>query len=338
MNSDQKLEALLFDQFVFVNCDLCGANDTRRCFTIQDTNYDFPGAFSVVECQWCGLVYLNPRPREEVIGDYYPNENYTCFKELRAHGPLDPSHPTLRVAQGQGITVKKLCDVGCGSGDFLVRAKLAGIEVAGIEPSNYARQLANTRLGSGAVWPSFTSASFASNTFDAVTMWHVLEHVPSPHQTLKEVYRILRPGGLLSFAVPNFASLERRVWGGQWIAIDAPRHFYHFRVDNLRRYLEVTNFHLIIIEQHIGAISLSSNVLRTIRRAIIDPRKLQRKDTNVLPEGETYGSIPKSVNHSKKHQIRKTTTDLMYPLAWLIARLKLGPELMVHAYKNTSSE
>lgn len=320
-----------------VFCDLCGADDATRLYTVTDRNYGYSGMFGINRCRQCDLVYLCPRPMAVNIGSYYPGANYSCFNKEEPEEPLDSWHPTMRLAHAFGINVRSLLDIGCGSGHFLHRAQLAGLEVAGIEISDFARQQSNTRLGKELVYSSLEDAHFSSSSFDVVTMWHVLEHVPSPTDTLKAAHDLLRPGGILAVAVPNFDSLERRIWGKRWIAVDAPRHFYHFSQSTLESLLSKTGFELISVDQSDGAISLAANILRSVRDGSRFLGRVSPQNqitvlelSEVVDDSESQGSAT-TMNEARKDRIRFTTTKLVRPLAQIIARGGLGPELMVHA-------
>jgi len=246
----------------------------------------------------------------------------------------------LLMARSEAINVRALCDIGSGIGSFLLKAQLAGYEVAGIEPHSYALNLANRALKQECVYRDFETANFPNEAFDAVTMWHVFEHLPHLKETLLEIHRILRSPGILSLAVPNFSSLERRLWGPNWIAIMAPTHFYHFTENSLTQLLEMCGFEVVSIQQHMGATSLAANLLRSARNVVCSAKELLKIDPiastpiestdndRVLRQSPSF-----TMGESRKERIRDTLTWLVSPAAWLIAKCGLGPELMVHAVK-----
>ncbi len=324
---------------VYVKCDFCGADNAALVFQALDTNYHFEGIFNVVRCRQCGLVYLNPRPDENEIGLYYPEIDYTCFKTVLEPSGFCPDDPFMRAVSTLGIDRGYLCDIGCGVGNFLVAAQRSGWRVAGIEINNYARRLCNERLGEEAVFPSLEQAGFSSETFEVVTLWHVLEHLVSPRYVLVEINRIIKLGGMVALAVPNFGSLERRIWGANWIAIDAPRHLFHFTRPVLVRYLETCGFELICAYQQPGANSLASNLLRAFRVLFLDPFAERSGQTRVPQSLKTLPQVSQrhteiyKVHEQTKDRVRNVTTQIVYPIAWVIARLHLGPELVIYARK-----
>lgn len=322
-----------------VTCDYCGADDAATVFPVRDTNYGFAGDWKVVRCRRCGLVYLNPRPHEEEIGQYYPDGEYTCFSHPRPTEALGKGHHFIQMADAVGLRSGRVCDIGCGVGDFLAAAHVSGWQVAGIEPNPHALQACQARLPNAPVFATLAQAAFTDRSFDAVTLWHVFEHLPSPTAALKEIWRVLRPGGLLGIAVPNFGSFERRIWGKRWIAIQAPTHLYHFESHTLMRYLQDGGFQTLSITQASGANSLAANLLRTARALMLDP--LARHNRTATSAPVLIGQQPRPersrpgyvVSSSNKERALQLVTKAVSPIASFIARLGYGPELLVYARK-----
>ncbi len=139
-----------------------------------------------------------------------------------------------------------LLDVGCATGDFLQHMKQTyGWSVQGVEVSAYAAKLARERYGVDVFTGTLGEACFSENFFDAVTMWDVLEHLHDPSNELKEIYRILKPGGVLALRVPNAASFDARIFGSYWAGLDAPRHLYIFDKETLTHLLSKNGFEVI---------------------------------------------------------------------------------------------
>ncbi|RTY97382.1 class I SAM-dependent methyltransferase, partial [Flavobacterium bomense] len=118
----------------------------------------------------------------------------------------------------------RILDIGAGTGDFLSVAKNAGWETIGVEPSDRAKAIAKSK---GVSFVEETS-ELDSHSFDVISMWHVLEHVPDLDKQIKELKRLLKPTGTLIIAVPNFKSFDAKHYGKFWAAFDVPIHFWHF--------------------------------------------------------------------------------------------------------------
>jgi len=211
-------------------CNLCGASDAQPVFTGHDP---LSGeAFPVVRCGRCGLSYVHPRPSIERLSHYYPEAYYGKRHPFFANFMNDlrvRKLPRLRGAQ-------RLLDIGCGRGDFILRCRARGWSVAGVEQSHSPVIALKAALGIDVYEPD-DLASIAAESFDVVTLWHVLEHLPDPASTLAEVRRILKPGGTVLIEVPNFGGWDSRLGGPTWFHLDVPRHLFHFEREPLSRLL-----------------------------------------------------------------------------------------------------
>jgi SAM-dependent methyltransferase len=135
----------------------------------------------------------------------------------------------------------RLLDVGCATGDFLVEMNRHGWDTVGIEPNERAAQLAQER-GCRVMVGTLEHAQFGADSFDVITMWHVLEHVSDPLEQLAAAKRILKSKGLLIFCVPNLHSLEAKIFGHLWAGFDVPRHAYAFSRKGLKSLFDQTGF------------------------------------------------------------------------------------------------
>ncbi len=251
-------------QLEYPACALCGSTQTRPLFVARDRLLGRPGAFSVVRCTACSLVYLCPRPAGSALDAFYPDAYY----------PLDatPSAQVRAVAVGlfrrvqawvreQGRARVRLLDVGCGTGVFLDLAQQAGWHVWGIEPGAAACAYARTRFGLDVHCGTLEDAPLLPESFDVVTMWHVLEHLPHPLEGLRRVHQALAPGGLLLIGVPNFASLEACLFGRRWYSLDVPRHLYHFTPATLRAIVSAAGLRPVRLVQSSGTAGLVYSIM-----------------------------------------------------------------------------
>jgi SAM-dependent methyltransferase len=265
-------------------CVLCGCRDADRLFVARDRLVGRAGAFPVARCRGCGLVFLQPRPAPETLATHYPDTYYPLDEEPSteartvAEGLLRRVNDWLR-ASGRGGSTARLLDVGCGTGLFLHLAQASGMQGQGIELSASAVRYARTRYGLDVHEGTLESADLPTDAFDVVVMWHVLEHLPDPVASLQRVTRLLAPGGLLLIAVPNFASVEARVFGRRWYSLDAPRHLYQFTPESLRAVLAIAGLTPERIVQSAGTAGLVYSImgdltgvsLRLRHRPLSDP-------------------------------------------------------------------
>jgi SAM-dependent methyltransferase len=156
-------------------------------------------------------------------------------------------------------TPGRLLDVGCGRGDLGAALVAQGWCVAGVDPSSEAVAFARAR-GVDAQAGTLERVEYEDESFDAVVMRHSLEHVPDPIADLRRIHRLLKPGGLLLLALPNFDSWERHRFGSAWFHLDLPRHRTHFGPGSLRLALEKSGFEVVTTETAGDAGSLLASV------------------------------------------------------------------------------
>ena len=222
---------------------MCGKTEFRNKLVVEDRTVSRE-SFAIVQCASCGFQFTNPRPGAAEIGRYYESDEYVSHNS-GAGGLINQAYRVARfftmrrkVGQLNKLAPRrgKLLDYGCGTGHFLAAAKAAGWQVAGLEPNARARQEASRRLGQPVGQESL--ASFAPGTFDAVTLWHVLEHVHLLNETLAQLTALLKPDGVLLVAVPNVESLDAQHYRELWAAYDVPRHLYHFAPKTMAQLLK----------------------------------------------------------------------------------------------------
>jgi SAM-dependent methyltransferase len=139
----------------------------------------------------------------------------------------------------------RILDVGCGVGHFLNGMKRRGWQVFGTEVSEEAAAYARERFDLEVFVGPLEQAEFPAACFDAVTLWHVLEHLHDPLATLREINRLLKNDGLLVFAIPNWDSVDARLFGEFWVGLDMPRHLYTFPHPALEKLLAKTGFKIV---------------------------------------------------------------------------------------------
>lgn len=248
-----------------VTCDLCGSQETHLAYRVRDTNYGTPGLFSIVQCSRCALVYLNPRPSTAELPVIYPETRYHPFSAVFGSDSVTLSPSPLQWQRAQGLTPAsgpgRVLDVGCGDGRFLSAIQKLGWACIGVEPNQKAVEFARARLQLD-VRQGDLSIINDELKFDLITMWDVLEHVPSPTSVLRHANRLLGSDGQLALSVPNWDSFERQFFHKRWIALDAPRHLYHFSPQTITRLLHKCDFEIERLQATAPVLSLASNVLR----------------------------------------------------------------------------
>jgi len=254
-------------------CDLCGGGAFRPRARYTDYLNFGPETFTLVECEGCGLCFLNPRPTRAAIGRYYPDD-YEAHGgdtpaplrswQARAGGEVEPgplARRWLALAQDVAWYViprprgrRRILDVGGGSGKLLDAMRQLGWTTFAVEPSAAAAARARGK-GHEVVVGSAEEMCFPAGSFDVVYLWHVLEHTHSPARVLANARAYLAPGGVLHLAVPNFDSFHARLFGRYWWSTDAPRHLYQLNARTLGAYLRRAGFERVVMTTRTGATS-----------------------------------------------------------------------------------
>lgn len=192
------------------------------------------------------MLVTYPKPEKSELPDYYQSENYISHTDSRKSFIDKIYHRVkkfmlqkkIKWIEKQVPPKGKLLDIGAGTGDFLVEAKSKGWKVYGVEPNEKARNQAlikNIKLAPD-------TSNFKSEKFDVITMWHVLEHVYDLKAQIIELEHLLKKGGLLIIAVPNFKSYDAQYYKEHWAAYDVPRHLWHFSRKSFDHVLSGTGF------------------------------------------------------------------------------------------------
>jgi len=278
-------------------CILCGKRESARLWEGSDKKHRGPGRFCYRQCQNCGLVFLFPPIPDDELARFYPDYvtpvraashapashrirqalkrmvaeewyGYVSADSLRHAWPLRflrkvmtfPLRPLLRQVpchQPGG----RVLDIGCGSGGYLAFLASLGWTCYGVEPAPNSRTYAQEVLGLNVHPGPVAACGFEAGSFDLVTMWHVIEHLPNPLETLREIHRILKPNGVLRLRTPNAESLEARVFRGNWYGLDPPRHLYLFSPRIIRTLLESGGFSVPRMSYHYDPTDFSRSLL-----------------------------------------------------------------------------
>lgn len=185
------------------------------------------------------MLVTKPKPDDSSLSKYYESEDYISHTDakrsvlermyhiVKSHALSKKVGLIQNLNKGSG----DLLDIGAGTGDFLLKAKNRGWNISGVEPNISAMDLAlqkNIKLLT-------SSSNFKDKTFDVITMWHVLEHVPDLNLQITELKRLLKEDGHVVIAVPNYKSYDAKHYKSFWAAYDVPRHLWHFSKTSIER-------------------------------------------------------------------------------------------------------
>lgn len=222
-----------------IACNLCGSKRYRKVFEMPDRKFFRDDFFTVVECEQCGLGFVNPRPTLEEIQKYYPTKYFqnpaTRSHERYLKGRFSAEASYLTPVES-GAGQKRLLDVGCANGEFPRFMAARGWEVEGVENAKSSQPIGDFRVYA----EEFDRIPVHEPRYDAVTAWAVLEHVHDPMAYFHKAAELVRKGGLFVFLVQNFQSVASR----HLFCEDVPRHLYFFTRETVKQYLEKTGFTL----------------------------------------------------------------------------------------------
>ncbi len=196
------------------------------------------------------MLITNPQPSFEKLPSYYESVNYishtdgnkSLFEKMYQFVKTIALKNKLKLINSQS-SKGKILDIGAGVGDFLAVAKNDGWETFGTEPSDKAKAIA---IKKGVSFVDNLS-QLENNSFDIITMWHVLEHVPDLENQIAQLKRLLKPSGTILIAVPNFNSFDANYYGKFWAAFDIPIHLWHFSKTAIKKLFAVQNLELVKI-------------------------------------------------------------------------------------------
>jgi len=240
------------------DCPLCGTSGDVLYNGLTDSLYDVPGEWDLRKCQSreCGLVWLDPVPDARDIGKIY--EDYSTHHDIRKGGRnlglfakiirwnartafsilkklsgLNRARKAIELMYLGDVPRGKLLEVGCGAGQGILQMKRAGWDPEGqeIDPSaaKRARDLTGVTVHVGVL----NDLALKEDTYDAIVMNHVIEHLIDPVALLKECLRLLKPGGVLVATTPNVESYGLRYFREKWRGLEVPRHMQLFNTETL---------------------------------------------------------------------------------------------------------
>lgn len=303
-------------------CNLCGSEQAFGLHTF--------GKRKILCCASCSLIYTDP-----ATVDLHTRYDDSYSAMIRNDFRLDMPHEEYARLMLQKIGAFKrpgrLLDIGCGPGVFLAEARRRGWQGCGVELTEgnfrYATEILRLDVRKGTI----EEAGFQDGSFDVITMWDVIEHIPDPSGVLAKIRRLLKDDGLLCIETPNAGSIYRKILGKRWIGFAEPSHIFAFDRKTLAALLEKTGFQTARIETA-NVNFFSAEGIRRFRlhgylynlKLIL--RKLAGKDS---ADGSGAKKPP-----SARGAAGAVTKAINYPTDLLINSLSMGDQLRIFARKN----
>jgi 2-polyprenyl-3-methyl-5-hydroxy-6-metoxy-1,4-benzoquinol methylase len=216
-------------------CHVCAKALKSRFAEVADSQTG--ETFSILACDDCGLAQTSPVPDDLnfYYADYHGGRhgataNFCAARRVR----------WLERSVAENVNPpRKVLDIGCGEGTFLQSAKRRGWQTVGVELSRAGLSDSNLEIHETI---AAVKDAHGENSFAAITLWHVLEHLKNPREILKEIDELLASGGKLLIAVPDAAGFQAAIFGADWLHLDVPRHLYHFNSESLETLLKQCGF------------------------------------------------------------------------------------------------
>lgn len=222
-----------------MSCLVCGNTRFTHVFTATDTLVSRDN-FEIVRCTSCGFYLTNNTPSQEEINRFYGSDNYISH----TGGSKTPADILYNLARSIMLRVKsrsvislteknsgRLLDIGAGTGHFVRTMRNAGWQAEGVEVNETAR--VNAQIINDVKLFSSLNDIPSGGLFDAITLWHVLEHIHDPNTLIRKLHESLTDNGVLIIAVPNADSADSIYYREMWAALDVPRHLWHFNMSTL---------------------------------------------------------------------------------------------------------
>lgn len=236
-------------------CPVCRDKQLKTVLSVTDFTVS-KEEFAVVECSNCLLRFTQDIPGEEAIQRYYHSSDYISHTNTNK-GIINRLYHIARLftmSKKEAIVKKAtkrptgmMVDIGSGTGVFVKTMITAGWDVIGLEPDAQAREVA-MKLNKADTSPIEELFNLPNGTYDAITMWHVLEHVHELEKYITQIKNILAPKGKLIVAVPNYTSKDAGIYDRFWAAYDVPRHLYHFSPSAMRKLMELNGMQVVSVK------------------------------------------------------------------------------------------
>lgn len=237
------------EKITYQQCPSCGSTTIQFVLKVKDFTVS-NNFFEIWHCDNCSLRFTQFIPTASDIGAYYQSSNYVSHTDTNK-GLINRLYHFVRqftlksklklVQQCTGVQTGALLDVGAGTGYFSRIMQNAGWQITALEPDATARKLAFEKDGLQ-LQDANDIYHLQSNQFDAITLWHVLEHVHDLHGYFDKFYDLLKPTGKLIIAVPNYTSADAAHYIENWAAYDVPRHLYHFSPQSVDKLAKLKGF------------------------------------------------------------------------------------------------
>ncbi|MFY7965381.1 MAG: class I SAM-dependent methyltransferase [Chitinophagaceae bacterium] len=210
----------------YTNCPCCDSKNFSKLLSAKDYTVSHE-EFDVLVCSNCTIAFTQNVATQDAIGKYYQSQSYISHSDTKDGFISKVYHSVRNITLVSKLKLVQKVTVGAGTGAFTNTMMQAGWNVTALEPDDIARSNAKSKYGLDLKSPSELFNQTAES-FDAITLWHVLEHIHTLKDYLKQFQAVLKRDGRLVIAVPNYTSYDASYYKQFWAGYDVPRHLYHF--------------------------------------------------------------------------------------------------------------
>lgn len=313
-----------------VPCNICDSKNTSFFRKVECLSPK-RGDFTLVKCNNCGLIYVNPRPSKDEMYEFYPfwpGEKVFFHPDIniytRQRTKLNLLKKYINNKTGEVL------DVGTGSGEFLELMKNKGWRVFGVEYAKTTSAYARENLHLNVLTKDLLETNFQSSYFDLVTLWDSLEHLYSPKETLIEINRILKDDGLLVVSIPNIDNLAAMMFKNFWYT-NVPRHLYQFSPKAIKLLLKKANFKTFRIVYTAG-FSEPVGFAVTFKTLVQLKLKINSKGPARMSSNQNRRASLKTILLFKE-SLRLILELIFLPISILSVLIKKGPNMVIFVKK-----